>query len=102
MAAVEEEPVQTEAEKLQETAKKVSEKYVADKVMEILGTPPDFISCVAKKINMSWYRVNVRCKKKTAVEGMITLAEIRHSYFLRCLTGDFVEGDVVEPVYTTV
>ena len=88
-----------DSERTQESAKKITENQVGDIVLSKLGKPDDFVSCIAHKINMSWYRVNVRCKNKTQNNNMLTLTEIRHSYFVQCVSGELVDGDKVDNLY---
>jgi hypothetical protein len=89
----------TEADRIRESGKKITEDEVCRIVMNKLGKPDDFMSCVAHKINMTWYRVNVRCKKKVQSNNLLTLSEIRHSYFVQCVCGELVDGDKVDSLY---
>jgi hypothetical protein len=97
--SVVDEPAVTEQEKAVERTNKLTELQVADTVMDVLGKPDDFISCVAKRITNTWYRVNVRCKNKLQNTNLLTVSEIRHSYFIQCVGGDLKDGDKVENLY---
>lgn len=75
-----------------------NEEEVAEKLLSIVGTPPDFVGIKANKVNRSWYRVNIRCLKP-GVQGLIKLTRIQHSYFVQYKNEEFVDGDKVEKIY---
>jgi hypothetical protein len=74
------------------------EGEVADKLLELVGKPGDFVSVKAHQIYSSWFRVNMRTVKPSN-NSMITLTKIEHSYFVRYVDGNFVDGDTVEKLY---
>ena len=74
------------------------EREVSDKLLELIGTPPNFVSVKSHQINRSWFRVNIRTLKE-GHSGLIRLTKIAHSYFVQYKEGSFIDGDKVENLY---
>lgn len=56
-------------------------QILCDNILEILGTPPGFLKCIARNVSDSRFRVNVYIKVKSNT-SLIENEEISDSFFV--------------------
>lgn len=86
-------------EPVENTTNRKLEEEVSQRLLEEVGTPPDFVGVKSHQINRTWFRVNLRTLKE-GHSGLIRLTKVAHSYFVQYKDGKFVDGDKVEKLYT--